>query len=115
MNYADDNTIDVSDISMQSVVQALQADTTNAVKWFSENFMQANTEKFQFLFMKPIASHETIPDYIVINDTKIQRNSSVKFLGITLDDKLEFNSHVANLCMKAGNQLNVGETGVEPT
>ena len=107
MNYADDNTIDASDASMQSVLKVLQADTTNAVKWFSENFMQANTEKFQFLFMKPISAHETIPDHIVINDTKIQRNNSVKFLGITIDDKLEFNSHVANLCIKAGNQLNV--------
>ena len=31
----------------------------------------------------------------------------MKFLGVTVDDKLKFDLHVANLCIKAGTQLNV--------
>lgn len=106
-NYADDNTIHASDISMQSVLQALQMDTSNAIKWFAENFMQANAEKFQFLLMKPLLTTDLIPDHIVIDNTRIQREENIKFLGITIDDKLKFDVHVANLCIKAGNQLNV--------
>ena len=31
--------------------------------------------------------------------------SSVKLLGLKLDDKLNFNLHVSNICKSAGNQL----------
>ena len=31
--------------------------------------------------------------------------SSVKLLGLQLDDKLNFNLHISNICKSAGNQL----------
>ena len=32
--------------------------------------------------------------------------SSVELLGIQIDDKLEFNLHISNICRSAANQLN---------
>ena len=44
---------------------------------------------------------------IVDNDT-IDLTASMNVLGINIDDKLNFNSHVSNMCnYKAGRQLNV--------
>ena len=43
---------------------------------------------------------------IVGNDT-INLTASMNALGINIDDKLNFNSHVSNMCNKAGKQLNV--------
>ena len=43
---------------------------------------------------------------IVDNDT-INITASMNVLGINIDDKLNFNSHVSNMCNKAGRQLNV--------
>jgi hypothetical protein len=106
-NYADDNTIDVMGDSLQLVIDALQINTESATKWFSDNFMQANPEKFQFLMLKPMSFKGVIPNHVIVNDVCIQREDSVKFLGITIDDKLKFDLHVTNLCIKAGNQLNV--------
>ena len=42
---------------------------------------------------------------IVDNDT-IDLTASMNVLGIDIDDKLNFNSHVSNMCNKAGRQLN---------
>ena len=106
-NYADDNTIDVSSNTVELLIQALQFDTEKALTWFSANFMQANPEKFQLLLMKPNNLTDIFPDHIEVNNTEIKRNESVKFLGITIDDKLKFDVHVTNLCIKAGTQLNV--------
>ena len=43
---------------------------------------------------------------IVDNDT-INLNASMNVLGVNIDDKFNFNSHVSNMCNKAGRQLNV--------
>ena len=43
---------------------------------------------------------------ITDNDT-IDLTASMNVLGINIDDKLNFNSHVSNMCNKAGRQFNV--------
>ena len=41
-----------------------------------------------------------------IGTEKIKSASSVKLLGVHIDDKLNFNHHINKLCKSAGNQLN---------
>ena len=106
-NYADDNTLDVVESAMHLVLHSLKIDTTNAIRWFTDNFMQANPEKFQFFLLRPISCKEDLPDQIVVNDITIMRQEHVSLLGITIDDKLKFDLHVGNLCSKASKQLNV--------
>ena len=38
---------------------------------------------------------------------KWHRHKSVKLLGVTLDNKLNFDTHISNFCKKAAAQLNV--------
>ncbi len=44
--------------------------------------------------------------YIEINGTKIKREREIKLLGITIDEKLNFDKHVDILCKKAARQIN---------
>ncbi len=46
-NYADDNTLDHILSTIETVLSALQKDTANNIKWFEENYMQANPVKLQ--------------------------------------------------------------------
>ena len=50
----------------------------------------------------------TIPEdlSININDVDIKPNTSVKRLGITLDNKLNFEKHISSICKSAKCQLN---------
>ena len=43
---------------------------------------------------------------IVDNDT-LNLTDAMTVLGVDIDDKLHFNSHVSNMCNKAGRQLDV--------
>jgi hypothetical protein len=107
VNYADDNTLSIIQNTIQLVLSALQKDGENAMTWFTRNLMQANPEKFQFMFMKKYTCKEEIPEFIEIRGINIKRESEAKLLGITIDDKLTFNKHVDTLCKNAARQINV--------
>ena len=44
---------------------------------------------------------------ININDVEIKPNNSVKLLGTTLDNKLNFEKYINSVCKSASCQLNV--------
>ncbi len=50
--------------------------------------------------MKKYTSKETVPDFIEINDTKIKREREINQMGITIDEKHNFDKHVNILCKK---------------
>ncbi len=105
-NYADDNTLDhIASTIETGLLSALQNDTTNTIKWFEENYMQANPTKFEFMFMKKYTSKEIL--FPNVNDIKIPAETEVKLLGMTIDNKLKFGKHVDKLCKSAAWQLNV--------
>ena len=49
VNYADDNTLCAISDQLHDTIQKLEADSNIAIDWFTENDMQANPEKFQFM------------------------------------------------------------------
>jgi retron-type reverse transcriptase len=52
-NYADDNTITKMDRDVNVVLNSLKTDACNAITWFQSNFMKANPDKFQVMFLCP--------------------------------------------------------------
>ncbi len=104
-NYADDNTLDHTASTIESLKSSLQKDTTNAIKWFKENYIQVNCIKFQFMFMKKYTSKEISPEFLNVNDIKILAEIEVKLLDMTIDNKLKFDKHVDKLCKSAARQL----------
>ncbi len=107
LNYADDNTLSYVANTVDLLLDALKSDTIHALEWFDNNFMQANPNKFQVMFMKPFTNKTVFPKGIEIGDVTIERQTSVKLLGVTIDEKLKFNDHVIEICKKASKQLNI--------
>ena len=67
--------------------------------------MFANPDKFQAIVVhhnKNANEHHTLK----VKNIEIKSTSSVKLLGVEIDNKLKFDNHIASLCKKAANQLN---------
>ena len=67
--------------------------------------MIINPDKFQTIILDKKKSNLTnIP--LTIDNRTIKSVPSVELLGIHLDDKLNFNLHISNICRSTANQLN---------
>ena len=69
--------------------------------WFKANKMTLNTDKTSFIIFKSKYLHiPNIPNEIKFLNTKINRAEQVKFLGITLDENLSWDTHINEICNK---------------
>ena len=102
-NNADDNSIMYSSPDLSNIFTNLQTDCNNAIDWFTANGMKANPSKFQFMMI----SNERIQQQCLnIGSGIILRSEpSVKVLGVTIDDRLQFSEHISACCLKASRQF----------
>ena len=105
-NYADDNCVSYAHNDIDIIKNVLECDVKKMLYWFKINSLEANPSKFQSMLLKNKNVNAEDFNIIVDNDT-IDLTASMNVLGINIDDKLNFNSHVSNMCNKAGSQLNV--------
>ena len=75
------------------------------IDWFTKNDVIISPDKFPTIILDKNKSNLTnIP--LTIDNQTIKLVPSVELLGIHLDDKLNFNLHISNICRSAANQLN---------
>ena len=67
--------------------------------------MIVNPDKFQAILLDKRKGDHT-NQRIVVDNQNLKVVSSVELLGIQIDDKLNFNLHISNICRSAANQLN---------
>ena len=70
------------------------------MKRFIDNLLKANPDKYRLLFSTNKKRH------LNIGEIEISNSKCEKFLGIKIDSKLMFGSHVKSLCKKANKKVN---------
>ena len=73
--------------------------------WFKKKKMVVNQDKFQAIALDK-RKRDHIDERITVDNRQIKVVSSVKRLGLQLDDKLNSNLHISNICKSGANQLN---------
>ena len=76
------------------------------MNWLKVNHMIVNPKKFQAMLVSKRKSTILEDLTISINDVGIMPNDSVELLGITLDNKLNFEKHISPICKSVNCQLN---------
>ena len=102
-NFADDNTLYVSDKTVDRVIYRLKTDIFIINKWFSNNSLVANPSKYQLMFLG--VKQTEVDLCIKIGKAKIMATDKVELLGVIIDDKLSFSNHISKLCKYANNKL----------
>ena len=84
----DDTTTCAYDLGNENVIKLL---INKLFDWFSENFLNANPDKF----------------YLLVNtDENVTLKFNQRLFGILFNNKFDFNEHVTSLCSKASQKFN---------
>ena len=105
-NFADDNTLSIADISVEHIINSLESDIDILQKWFLENGMLLNQNKFQFMIIESSRNGRNEKAEIKIQNKTVVENPKGKLLGVTIDKNLTMKEHIKNICKQAGNKLN---------
>ena len=100
-NYVDNNTLYASGFNLEEVKNCLSTDFDAVTKWFYENHMALNAGKCHFMCLGKDTGNETF----IFKSLVMKNSKEQKILGVTIDNKLTFKSHIKNLCKKASQKI----------
>ena len=94
--FADDMTLINSCMNVHFLKYSLEHDMTVLTDWYHANQLSLNVNKTVIIKFWP----DSKPFTVKIGDVKLRNSSSTRFLGMTVDECLTWNTHVGNLCSK---------------
>ena len=100
-NYVDDSTLYSIGKDVNRIRRNLEMEFMILHQWFHENHMTLNPGKCYYM----VISGRDLSHEIMLNNNKITSSNEEKLLGIFLDRKLNFESHIGSLCRKAGQKI----------
>ena len=99
-SYADDNTLYTVGKNPEKIIKVLEHTAVEILTWFENNGMKANSDKCYLLVNVKEKVCAKIGPY------DIQSSEQQKLQGVLIDNKLTFDKHINNLCLKASPKLN---------
>ena len=106
--YADDHQLYVKGYSVDCVKQLLTDGGHTISKWYKDNFLKGNYDKYNLMLLGRKNKNEDSPSINVkIDEQVIKSSPDLKLLGATLDDELSFSAHISDMCKKASKKVGV--------
>ena len=102
ITFADDTTIYITDKNIEDLYIKLYENIHILLDWCKANKLSLNLNKTNYVIFQPGAkkiNEIDIPE-VIIDNIEISRVNVTKFLGMYLDEKLNWNDQVNHLCTK---------------
>jgi len=105
IHFADDTTAYMSHDNINVLATTINAELVNIDNWVCANKLSLNASKsfFSLFTNKKTPTH---PD-IIIRSNQIQRSTCQKFLGVQLDEQLNFSNHINSIRMKLSQVIGI--------
>ena len=91
--YADDTEVSFSSSNPSDVMQNFQAEWKNISEWMRMNKLSIHPEKTVFMVISHPRRQNTLPELppFYLNNTRIRQVHKTKYLGLTVNDSLNWN------------------------
>ena len=98
INFADDSTAYLIHDNVNSAIPLINRELEGVDKWVCANKLSLNTSKTAYTIFSNMRQSNI--SNIMIRNTEIIACQKQKFLGVTLDNKLNFKDHINNMSSK---------------
>ena len=105
-NYADNNTITYFSKSLSCLKTLLENESAEGINWLKQNNMLVNPKKIQVLFLSRKKELIRSDMSLNINSNSMICSNWVNLLGIKIDNSLNFEPPVSDLCKSAARPFN---------
>ena len=108
LQFADDTTIYTGHRNLRFLTWCIEQDLSNVNEWFKANKLTLNVDKSVHMVF---GKKNNIETKIRLGNTQLPRVEVVKFLGMWVDEDLNWNEHISKLKMRIRRNLNLLQTG----
>ena len=98
--FADDTTIFLSDKNVKNLEEILNRELVNVSHWLVANKLSLNVKKSNVLLFRTKNNKNTLNINLMLNGIPIEEKLEAKYLGVILDNKLSYESHIKQVRSK---------------
>ena len=91
--FADDTNLFCTGKDLKALSHKINEEIAKIYAWVNANKLSLNIDKTNFMLFTPRNSSRCIDD-IVINGIRIAEVTETKFLGVIIDNKLKWSTHI---------------------
>lgn len=105
ITYADDTTVYASGNNLKFLYKKVNSDIQNLNGWFRSNSLTLNIDKTKYMIFRPKRKDIKYNGLLKLGNNKIDRVQHIKFLGVHIDEFLDWDFHIKQVLVKmtAGN------------
>ena len=103
--FADDTNIFYSSDSLHDLQTTVNAELSKLFAWFSVNKLSLNLTKTNYILFRNRPPDEELK--LIINNTELPRVTVVTFMGIIIDEKLNWKTQIQSVKSKLASVLSV--------
>ena len=97
--YADDTSLLLTDTSLNSLHQNLEQELMLIISWLESNNLNLNLNKTNYILFQNRSRKYYIPQ-VILKGEQVQRVSHTKFLGLHIDENVNWSYHINEVCTK---------------
>ena len=104
--FADDTNLFCTGKDLKDLSHKINEEIAKIYAWVNANKLSLNIDKTHFMLFTPRNSSRCIDD-IVINDIRIAEVTETKFLGVIIDNKLKWFTHILYIRKKIAKGIGI--------
>ena len=104
--FADDTVVSLSHKKLSTLISSANEEILKLSLWFQSNKLLLNHEKTKYIIFH--TRNRRIPlntDPICLNNTVLQCVKTIQFLGVTIDELLDWKAHIKNVSLKVSRSV----------
>ena len=105
--FADDTNVFLRGRDVNETVKLMNTELNDIVVWLNANVVSLNIEKTKYMIFRSVKKRLDQKEKILVKGNVVERVSSVKFVGVMLDQTLSWNHHIQMVKNKLAKSLGI--------